>query len=380
MTRITTRKNLDHRARAAGPSRRAWLACAAAPLAAAVLGAARAGEAPEPSAAHPGAGSPVSPSSGARADPRRAESPTAPLRVHWMAASKPEHKADESLSALAGQLQKMHGLRCTFSLSDRPPDLKGLDQADVLVIYCRRLALPDDALRRLRAWCGAGRPVIAFRPSVQPFTGWPRFDREILGVDYKGHVQEKDIRVVPADGARDHPILRGVAPWTYEGERLFYRFANLADGATVLLTGAGPKASEPVAWAWTYEKSKGGRCFYTSLGLPEDFQREAFRTLLTNAIFWSAGRRVPEPLGAKPSRGEAENRKRGDLRAGQWVLGVDFSRVRDFRAGYGYAGIPDPNRAVAAPEDSGVFKIHLDSGEWKMLASCAQVAMGASLE
>jgi hypothetical protein len=62
------------------------------------------------------------------------------------------------------------------------------------------------------------------------------------------------------------------------------------------------------------------------------------------------------------------------------MLRVDFSRVRDFRAGYGYAGIPDPNRAVAAPEDSGVFKIHLDSGEWKMLASCAQVAMGASLE
>ncbi len=59
---------------------------------------------------------------------------------------------------------------------------------------------------------------------------------------------------------------------------------------------------------------------------------------------------------------------------GQWALGVDFGRIRDFRAGYGYAGIPDPNREVAAPGDSGVYKIHLDSGEWRMLVSCAQLA------
>jgi hypothetical protein len=59
---------------------------------------------------------------------------------------------------------------------------------------------------------------------------------------------------------------------------------------------------------------------------------------------------------------------------GRWALGVDFARIRDFRAGYGYAGIPDPNRDVATPEDSGVYKIHLDSGEWKMLVSSAQAA------
>jgi hypothetical protein len=59
---------------------------------------------------------------------------------------------------------------------------------------------------------------------------------------------------------------------------------------------------------------------------------------------------------------------------GRWALGVDFARIRDFRAGYGYAGIADPNRDVAAPEDSGVYKLNLDSGEWKMLVSCAQTA------
>lgn len=59
---------------------------------------------------------------------------------------------------------------------------------------------------------------------------------------------------------------------------------------------------------------------------------------------------------------------------GQWALGVDFARIRDFRVGYGYAGIPDPNREVAAPEDSGVYRIHLDTGELRMLVSVAQSA------
>lgn len=59
---------------------------------------------------------------------------------------------------------------------------------------------------------------------------------------------------------------------------------------------------------------------------------------------------------------------------GQWALSVDFGRIRDFRAGYGYAGIADPNREVAVPEDSGVYKVHLDTGESRMLVSVAQSA------
>lgn len=54
------------------------------------------------------------------------------------------------------------------------------------------------------------------------------------------------------------------------------------------------------------------------------------------------------------------------------ALGVDFARIRDFRAGYGYAGIPDPNRDVATPDDSGICRIHLDTGESTMLVSLAQ--------
>jgi len=56
---------------------------------------------------------------------------------------------------------------------------------------------------------------------------------------------------------------------------------------------------------------------------------------------------------------------------GRWALGVDFGRIRDFRAGYGYAGIEDPRRDAPTPDDSGVYRIDLDTGDSKMLVSLA---------
>jgi type 1 glutamine amidotransferase len=43
----------------------------------------------------------------------------------------------------------------------------------------------------------------------------------------------------------------------------------------------------PVAWTNVYA---GGRVFYTTLGHPGDFQSEAFRRLLENAIRWAIDR------------------------------------------------------------------------------------------
>ena len=37
----------------------------------------------------------------------------------------------------------------------------------------------------------------------------------------------------------------------------------------------------------------------------------------------------------------------------------DFRRLHDTRPGYGYAGIPDPNQKVNAPDDAGIWRIDL---------------------
>jgi hypothetical protein len=59
---------------------------------------------------------------------------------------------------------------------------------------------------------------------------------------------------------------------------------------------------------------------------------------------------------------------------GQWAIAPDFRRLADTRPGYGYNGIPDPNRDVPAPTDAGLFRIDLNTGEQKLLLSFADIA------
>lgn len=59
---------------------------------------------------------------------------------------------------------------------------------------------------------------------------------------------------------------------------------------------------------------------------------------------------------------------------GRWGISTDFRRINDMRPGYGYAGIPDPNVDVLAPEDSGIWRVDLDTGEERLVISVAQIA------
>jgi hypothetical protein len=59
---------------------------------------------------------------------------------------------------------------------------------------------------------------------------------------------------------------------------------------------------------------------------------------------------------------------------GRWAVAPDFRRLNDCRPGYGYAGLPDPNRDVLAPEDAGIWNLDLQTGQHSLLLSFADVA------
>lgn len=50
-------------------------------------------------------------------------------------------------------------------------------------------------------------------------------------------------------------------------------------------------------------------------------------------------------------------------------ISVNFERIFDFRAGYGYAGKPDPYADVKAPAEDGVFVVDLNTDESKLIIS-----------
>ncbi|MCA9058008.1 MAG: hypothetical protein KDA85_05895 [Planctomycetaceae bacterium] len=59
---------------------------------------------------------------------------------------------------------------------------------------------------------------------------------------------------------------------------------------------------------------------------------------------------------------------------GRTAVTPDFRRIADVRPGYGYNGFPDPFAAELAPQDTGIFRVDLATGERTLIISLAQIA------
>lgn len=59
---------------------------------------------------------------------------------------------------------------------------------------------------------------------------------------------------------------------------------------------------------------------------------------------------------------------------GKTAVTPDFRRIADVRPGYGYAGFADPAADELAPDDTGIFRIDMESGDSELILSLAQIA------
>jgi hypothetical protein len=59
---------------------------------------------------------------------------------------------------------------------------------------------------------------------------------------------------------------------------------------------------------------------------------------------------------------------------GTWAVATDFRRLNDTRPGYGYVGLPDPNKDRLAPDDIGIWRVDLKTGRKELVFSVAQAA------
>jgi len=215
-----------------------------------------------------------------------------PLRVHMLSGTK-EYQSEPSLVKLKEHLEKSYRIACSISRGydgcKEFPGIEALERADALVVFCRRTRPVRQQLEKIQKWCAEGKPVVGIRTASHAFQDWLAFDKEVLGGDSRGHYgRDESVRVNLAEGAAGHPILEGIEPWTRLGK--LYKNPDLADDVTLLLVGEGKNATEPLAWCRTYREENGGRSFYTSMGLPEDFEDERFLKLIAGAVSWTAKR------------------------------------------------------------------------------------------
>ena len=65
---------------------------------------------------------------------------------------------------------------------------------------------------------------------------------------------------------------------------------------------------------------------------------------------------------------------------GRWAVTTDFARLNDTRPGYGYGGAPDPNAEVLAPDNTGIWRIDLTTGNQELIITLADaVAIPSTL-
>lgn len=218
-----------------------------------------------------------------------------------------EYKSAETVPAFANEeLVKKHGWKCTFVIDSRPNQLNGTEavkNADVLFISVRRQALTPEQLTPIRAYIEAGKPVVGIRTASHAWTlredapeghvQWTEFDRDVLGGNYHAHYPKDfsspDVSTTWSDPDSKHPILKGVDPAKRNTACWHYQVRPLAETTEVLAWGQ-HEDNEPEPVAWTNTNIYGGRVFYTSLGHPDDFDTEAFRTMLANGMLWAAGK------------------------------------------------------------------------------------------
>lgn len=58
---------------------------------------------------------------------------------------------------------------------------------------------------------------------------------------------------------------------------------------------------------------------------------------------------------------------------GRYALSINFSRVFDFRPGYGYHGIEDVHKNLKVPDDDGVFRVDMTTGKSRLILSFPQI-------
>ena len=209
-----------------------------------------------------------------------------------------EYMSHESLGEFQKFLESYYNVVCSRAFGDDKgseiPGLETLDNADVMVLFTRRITLAPQQLESVKRFCDSGKGVVGIRTASHAFQNWLEIDKELWGGSYQGHYNADEVATVSIVAKNQaHPVLTGVKPFTTPGK--LYKNPNLAADVNLLLEAKNKTNTEPVAWT---RARKGGRTVYTSLGVPDDFKDKNFRQMLANAIFWTGHREAAQNIKA----------------------------------------------------------------------------------
>jgi len=187
-----------------------------------------------------------------------------------------EYRSEEAMPQLAKILSEHHGYNCTVLFAQDPaspgyvnanyvfniPGLEKLASADMMVIFTRFRALPDDQMVHIDNFLKSGKPVLGIRTSTHAFkfkdmditTSYAHygnyysgddewkdgFGRLVLGENWRyhhGHHGHQSTRGVAVNGAKGNPILNGIGEGEFWGPADVYgvRLPLSGDAQAIML-------------------------------------------------------------------------------------------------------------------------------------------------
>jgi type 1 glutamine amidotransferase len=196
------------------------------------------------------------------------------------------------------------GLVSEIHLNGWPKDPKTLDDAATIVLLAdgfkgHPLFQTPQRTRRMEKLLGRGVGLVCLHYAVAPLG--PPAEAALLkwiGGIYKSGYSKNPIHTASvAPAAASHPICRGWTGYTVKDE-LYYRIflgQGPPDVTAILTAQLPPKEPKPETVAWCVERKDGGRGFgFTGGHFHNNYRLDAFRTMVLNAIVWTARLDVPE--------------------------------------------------------------------------------------
>jgi type 1 glutamine amidotransferase len=230
-----------------------------------------------------------------------------------------DHEHYAGCTLLARCLNHVPGITAEVYRDGWPKDPSVLEGADAIVFYADggdghpaiqgdRLAKLDELMNR-----GVGLACIHYGVDVPKERGGAEFLRWIGGY-FETHWSVNPHWTANFASLPEHAITRGVKPFEINDEWYYHmRFQPELEGVTPLLTAVPPastldrpngphsgnpyvraKIGQPQHVAWAYERPSGGRGFgFTGAHYHRNWGDPNFRTLVLNALVWTAGGEVP---------------------------------------------------------------------------------------
>jgi type 1 glutamine amidotransferase len=201
------------------------------------------------------------------------------------------HDHESSFYTIFEGHKDLAGIPVTTSAAAFQNDLRG--KYDVLVMYDFSRDLFETGKKNLRAFVEGGKGIVVLHHALLNYQDWPWWYDEVVGGSYRLKPEggapsstvknDQQIFVTPAAA---HPITAGIGPFQIVDET--YRRMRFSPQARALLTTDNSNSDPWLAWIGPCKTS---RVAAIQLGHgPSAFGHPSYRTLVHNAIMWTAGR------------------------------------------------------------------------------------------